>query len=598
MKRFFRNKLCLLVSIVLMMLFPLVDLPAYAVSDLLTPTNFGANLLSTGFVELTWSPVNNATSYTIEGTIGSEKYWFIVPLNPTTYLVPIQIQEDQNYYFRIEAKGNNFNDSPLSVTLFGSRSTSFVEEGYRAPELPTNFKATPLANGSVDFTWEDNANNEIAYELSFDNGDGKPSSIFSLDPNSTVWNHTFYDKKQTDVIKLCVKDGKKASEWVEMRFIQPICEMPTGLTATKDKKGVVTLTWQDNSTDEIGFEVEKTDDDWWRPTETIGPNVTTYIDDTPHIKGRTYTYAVRSLSPNSDYNSYYSPSVSVKFDTDGTDGTTVVPGPTNLKVTNKMNGSIMIQWQDNAEGEKNYIVYTNGGGNTDMEFLPPNTTSWVDSVMHQPGTYTYYVNASHPEGNSGFSNNVTVVVPDPNAHHLNAVLDNTASKWAYEGLQSAFDYGLIEQGHLVNLKNKITREEFCAIVVTLYEKLSGKLGEFSRNPFGDTTNPQVLKAYDLGIVNGTSATTFSPNATISRQEMCVMILKCLKAVNPELAMPDQKQWAFKDDSSIGSWAKDAVKFCYSNEIINGLSTIQIAPLNNTTREQAYVLLKRTFEKFK
>ncbi len=191
-----------------------------------------------------------------------------------------------------------------------------------------------------------------------------------------------------------------------------------------------------------------------------------------------------------------------------------------------------------------------------------------------------------------------VVVPDSNAHPLLAVLDSTASKWFYEDLQLAFGYGLVKQDDLVNLKNKITREDFCAVAVTLYEKLSGKLGESSQSPFGDTTNPQVLKAYELGIVNGTSATTFSPNATISRQDMCVMILRCLKAVNTELVMPDQKQWDFEDDSSIGSWAKDAVKFCYSNQIINGLSTTQIAPLNNTTREQAYVMLKRAFEKFK
>jgi hypothetical protein len=32
----------------------------------------------------------------------------------------------------------------------------------------------------------------------------------------------------------------------------------------------------------------------------------------------------------------------------------------------------------------------------------------------------------------------------------------------------------------------------------------------SNNPFKDTTNPEILKAYDLKIVKGTSADTFSP----------------------------------------------------------------------------------------
>ncbi len=63
-------------------------------------------------------------------------------------------------------------------------------------------------------------------------------------------------------------------------------ETPTGLTATKDAKGVVTLTWVDNSTDEVGFEVQKEDNQTTRPTKAIGPNVTTYIDDVPHTNGR------------------------------------------------------------------------------------------------------------------------------------------------------------------------------------------------------------------------------------------------------------------------------------------------------------------------
>ncbi len=101
MRRFFRKKISLLVSIVLMMFFPLVALPAYAAADLPAPANLGANLLSTGFVELTWSPVNNATSYTIKATIGSEKYVLFAPLNPTTFLIPIQIQENQNYFLEL-----------------------------------------------------------------------------------------------------------------------------------------------------------------------------------------------------------------------------------------------------------------------------------------------------------------------------------------------------------------------------------------------------------------------------------------------------------------------------------------------------------------
>ena len=56
----------------------------------------------------------------------------------------------------------------------------------------------------------------------------------------------------------------------------------------------------------------------------------------------------------------------------------------------------------------------------------------------------------------------------------------------------------------------ITREEFAELAVLLYEKVTDKSETVSPNPFTDTTNPQILKAYKLGITAGTSQTTFSP----------------------------------------------------------------------------------------
>ncbi len=62
----------------------------------------------------------------------------------------------------------------------------------------------------------------------------------------------------------------------------------------------------------------------------------------------------------------------------------------------------------------------------------------------------------------------------------------------------------------------ITREEFCELAVLLYEKVTETAAApVSPNPFTDTTNSQILKAYALGITTGTSTTTFSPNTLIN-----------------------------------------------------------------------------------
>lgn len=48
----------------------------------------------------------------------------------------------------------------------------------------------------------------------------------------------------------------------------------------------------------------------------------------------------------------------------------------------------------------------------------------------------------------------------------------------------------------------ITREEFCEVAVRLYEKSTGKEATYNdSSAFSDTKNPEIFKAYELGIVN-------------------------------------------------------------------------------------------------
>ena len=178
-----------------------------------------------------------------------------------------------------------------------------------------------------------------------------------------------------------------------------------------------------------------------------------------------------------------------------------------------------------------------------------------------------------------------------------ATLDGTQSAWAEEELKKAYAYGLTYPDIMKNFSAAITREEFCTIVVKLYEQLTGKTAEPGADPFTDTDNPEILKAYNLKIVYGTAADKFSPASHITRQEICVMIFRALDVGIPGLDKSAPAAFDFTDAGKIASWAIDAVKFAYKNEIMKGTGNNQISPLDNTTREQAIVLLKRTYEQY-
>src|SRR5262249_52131646 len=72
---------------------------------------------------------------------------------------------------------------------------------------------------------------------------------------------------------------------------------PTNLTATAVSSSQINLTWQDNSSNETGFLIERsTDGVHWTLVATVGHNVTSYSD-TGLSRRTKYYYRVRATPP-------------------------------------------------------------------------------------------------------------------------------------------------------------------------------------------------------------------------------------------------------------------------------------------------------------
>ncbi|MDD3706428.1 MAG: S-layer homology domain-containing protein, partial [Clostridiaceae bacterium] len=175
------------------------------------------------------------------------------------------------------------------------------------------------------------------------------------------------------------------------------------------------------------------------------------------------------------------------------------------------------------------------------------------------------------------------------------------STWAAPVVNEAKDQNLVTDKVLVDFPAPITREEFCELAVLLYEKMTGTAAPApASNPFSDTTNPQILKAANLGIVGGVGGGKFAPNNNVTRQEISVMLLRTLKNVMPNITTAAEFKTQFQDAGSIDSWALEAVKFMNANDIIGG-STVNgvsyMLPKGNTTREQAIALVLRMYNTF-
>ena len=191
---------------------------------------------------------------------------------------------------------------------------------------------------------------------------------------------------------------------------------------------------------------------------------------------------------------------------------------------------------------------------------------------------------------------------------LTAVLGSTAmaadlSQWAVSGYQSASEAGLVSYSVVSNnLKDSITREEFCELAMNLYKKLTNEdLIVPAGSPFVDTDSVAVAQAYNYGIVNGTSDTTFTPNRLVTREEMAKMLVSTLTASEVDFNIADGANTAyisaFDDGTAVSAWAMSSINTALNYGLMTGVTDTTLEPLTATSREQAIVSINRSYEKF-
>lgn len=179
------------------------------------------------------------------------------------------------------------------------------------------------------------------------------------------------------------------------------------------------------------------------------------------------------------------------------------------------------------------------------------------------------------------------------------------SAWAQEGVAAAQDAGLMPSAlEARSAKGEITRAEFCGIAVNAYKAVSGKAVFASgKRPFRDCDDPYVVAAYELGLVSGRGSGVFDPDASIERQDLCVMLYNILDAAGidaPAIA-GDACVEDYPDVPDIKDYAVDAMVTMVDYTVVNGISAPDtdpvLAPDGTATREQALIMANRFCDAF-
>ena len=113
--------------------------------------------------------------------------------------------------------------------------------------------------------------------------------------------------------------------------------------------------------------------------------------------------------------------------------------------------------------------------------------------------------------------------------------------------------------------------------------------------------PVVKEAYEKGITNGTSATTFEPNATVTREMFLVMLFRAadvrLDWIHQVVSDPSDMFFSAMGfaDVAKGAWYTDAVYAAWVMEVTNGVDAAHFGVGQPITREQMATLAERFME---
>ncbi len=168
-----------------------------------------------------------------------------------------------------------------------------------------------------------------------------------------------------------------------------------------------------------------------------------------------------------------------------------------------------------------------------------------------------------------------------------------ASSWAISGIEKGYQEGIIPGELLNTATQEITRKEFCKIAVQFYEKVKGiKVVPKGKSPFDDENSPNVVIAYELGIMRGVSKTKFNPSGKLTREQMAQIIFNTMKAANikPEINL---KKSELLDINQLGNGSIEAINTLYQAGVVSGYNG-KYYPQKNVITQEGIVAFVRAY----
>lgn len=345
-------------------------------------------------------------------------------------------------------------------------------------------------------------------------------------------------------------------------------KVPAGLDVTAVTFTTATLKWTDNSSNETGFEIEKSEDSVNFEAAGISAANTSTFEVPNLLGGFKYYFRIRAVTAATK--SIWSKIVDTVTDYDPNLPLT----PRNLQGTALSETEISLVWDDRSNNETGFDIERSVNG---INFVPLGSVNadietYTDNDLNLASRYYYRVKAKNTFGDSYYSNVVTVITQGKNtAPTLDAITNKDICT-----TDSTFTFDLtgitpgVEGWQLVTLA--VTSSD-----ATLFDELSvtpvvnGK-AQLSYNAAKGGTATITVRAQDNGATFNGGADTYTRTFTIVVNPLVVNIASDKGAVIPRL-----------ETAHLTASGADTYTWTNAHGIVNGDQTavLTVRPTINT-----------------
>ena len=171
-------------------------------------------------------------------------------------------------------------------------------------------------------------------------------------------------------------------------------------------------------------------------------------------------------------------------------------------------------------------------------------------------------------------------------------IDIAPDAWYKDAVQYAYDNGLMTGTSATEFAPEATTTR--AMIVSILARLEG-VERAEAAGFADVSDEwyatAVNWAANVGVVNGYEDNTFRPNTAITREQLAAMLMN-YSAWKGEDVSARADLSTYSDAATISSWANDVMQWAVAEGLISGMTEDTLQPQGSATRAQVAAILQR------